>query len=233
MKISTRLLFLSALTFSVLLPAPLHAYYNPGPGRWLTRDPLGEPSFLGAQVRHDPRKFREFCLQSLGPAYTFVSNDPADQVDRSGLDVYRVTSSELCSTPLHRKIVGDDGAGGSYTIEFFGKPCWYSIGAGGYYLLSRGEVYYQHFRHSAAKEIEEKGYKEAERVETGNRYYYPGNLSVDSSLAAEAASMAPSSFGAYVFIFKDCGTFANSWMRRATQSVINARASWPGLPPSW
>ncbi len=211
-----------------------YRYYDPSMGRWSNTDPLGEQFFLGTQARRDPKDLKGLWLQSLGPVFNFVSNDPVGKIDRLGLDVYKVTSSELCSTPLHRKVVGDDGTNGCYTVEFFGKECPYSFGMAGYYLWAKGNVDYQHFpNESAAAHIDRMKYKEVEKIKTGNLYYYPGNLSVDSSLAREAAGMSPSNFGIYVFLLNDCGTFANSWMRRARQAEINAKASWPGLPPSW
>lgn len=143
-----------------------YRYYTSSVGRWLSRDPLTDASFLSTQVRLRPTQLRNLFRQSLSPEYVFVSNEPSGRIDGLGLDVYRVTSTSLCSTPLHRKIIGD----------------------------------------------------------------YPGNLSVDSALAAEAAQMGPGDFGPYIFLWNDCGTFANSWLRGTRRSVINARASWPGIP---
>lgn len=172
----------------------------------------------------------------LGPktsVFQQPANVPVDHIDRLGLDVYRVTSSSLLGVPLHRKIVGDDGTNGCYILEFFVDQSCCTIGASGHAVLGKGKLTYQHANHSAAEEIKLQGYRVAERIETSNVYHYPGNLSVDAGLAAEAARMGPSEFGPYIFIFNDCGTLANSWLRRATQSLINARGSWPGLPPSW
>ncbi len=54
-----------------------HRYYHPGLGRWLSRDPLGEPG-------------------GLNP-YGFVANDPVQHFDLLGL--MRVTRTGVCNSP--------------------------------------------------------------------------------------------------------------------------------------
>jgi RHS repeat-associated protein len=215
-----------------------YRYYSASTGRWLTWDPLGELAFGATQPRNDPKISEHSRRRSVLAGYVFASNTPVSHVDPTGLNVYKVTTSELCSTPLHRMIVGDDGKGGGYTLEFYGTKCWWSVGpprwlAGGhdYYFWGKGLVKYGTFSKPAWDEIREQGYSIVETVESTGVYYYPGAVSVDASLAAVASGMSPSSFGAYVLFFNDCGSFANQWMTRASQALKSALNSAPGVFP--
>jgi RHS repeat-associated protein len=63
-----------------LLPLTSQAFYNPGTGRWLSRDPLGvAPPTQTAMLRHE----QENLLR-------FANNNPIGQVDRVGLATLRV-----------------------------------------------------------------------------------------------------------------------------------------------
>lgn len=56
------------------------AFYNPSTGRWLSRDPLGEPAFEAA------RQVQAEMLLAVGPnKYLFVENDPLNNHDVNGL----------------------------------------------------------------------------------------------------------------------------------------------------
>jgi hypothetical protein len=74
------------------------AYYMPGQGRWLSRDPIGEPGFTVATTGQQPAAPAD--LDDEGPAiqpnrqatkpnelnlYGFVLNDPQNQIDALGL----------------------------------------------------------------------------------------------------------------------------------------------------
>ena len=207
-----------------------HRPYSPSTGRFLSRDPLGEASFLHGAIQRDRKHSPELCRESLGPGYVFVSNRPVDHIDPMGLNVYKVTSTKLCSTPLHRLIVGDDGNGGAYTLEVFGKKCWYSIGAMGYNLIARGNVSWGHAQQSAEDYINEQGYNIVATVETTGVYFYPAsNGSVDYHLAKDALNEDSGSFGIYVFLLSDCGSYANYWLSHAKEVLQQAEASCPGL----
>jgi RHS repeat-associated protein len=215
-----------------------YRYYNASAGRWTSRDPIGEQSFAATQLWKDPTRAEDSRRRSVLAAYVFASNAPVIHVDPTGLNVYKVTTSELCSTPLHRMIVGDDGRGGGYTLEFYGTKCWWSMGpprwlVGGhdYYVWGKGLVKYGTFSRSAWEEIREQGHNIVETVESTGVYYYPGVVSVDASLAGVASGLAPSSFGPYLLLFNDCGTFANEWMSRASQSLQSALEGAPGVFP--
>jgi RHS repeat-associated protein len=62
-------------------------YYNPSTGRWLSRDPIGEPGF-------DLFKKKKTKADTANPnLYSFVANDPVDKIDPIGLKIY------LCTVP--------------------------------------------------------------------------------------------------------------------------------------
>ncbi len=68
-----------------------HRYYNASTGRWLSRDPLGEPGFeLSRGGKVDP-------LGGGPNLYAFVGNNPIDQTDYLGLAVSSIDASvEAC-----------------------------------------------------------------------------------------------------------------------------------------
>ena len=205
-----------------------YRYYNPSTGRWLSRDPLAESSSLGQHRWGKEKAAHAKAGDFLKPEYLFVSNDPAGNVDPKGLNVYKVTTSKLCSTPLHREIIGDDGNGGAYVLEFFGKKCWYSVGAFGYFVVARGNVVSSTVRQPALEYIKEQGFKIVETIETSDVYFYPSsNGSVDSHLAKDAAKENPGDFGMYIFLWNDCGTYANHWLDHAREALQQADESAP------
>ena len=75
----------------VLLTAQIaSAYYCPSTGRWLSRDPIGEPGFQTSQMATvapsrwiNRDSIQEKCSKNV---YGFVLNNPADYVDVLGLD---------------------------------------------------------------------------------------------------------------------------------------------------
>ncbi len=65
-----------------------YRYYAPELGRWLTRDPLGEASFLSRYAEGKSlREKRNLFLDALKPAYVFSRNDPVDRYDLLGLRI--------------------------------------------------------------------------------------------------------------------------------------------------
>jgi RHS repeat-associated protein len=84
-----------------------YRFYNPSPGRWVNRDPIGEKG--GANL------------------YGFLRNSPIHAIDPRGLDYYVATSPAFCGIS-HRFMVGDDGYGNHYTVDFFPNvDHWYTI----------------------------------------------------------------------------------------------------------
>jgi len=61
-------------------------FYNPGFGRWMSRDPIGEWSVLKSLLeRTSPRKRRVLSWASYLPPYLFAYNRPIDHFDPDGL----------------------------------------------------------------------------------------------------------------------------------------------------
>ena len=63
-------------------------FYNPATGRWLNRDPVGEPGFLAVFQANQIR-------ESTAPLYLFVENEPIGMWDYLGLLVDTPTASFL------------------------------------------------------------------------------------------------------------------------------------------
>jgi hypothetical protein len=83
-------------------------FYNPQPGRWLSRDPIGEESFFNSHaeglVRFEQLRARE---ESLKPLYAFLLNDSVNHNDAHGLwgeslplPVYIALHCRRCFHPL-------------------------------------------------------------------------------------------------------------------------------------
>jgi RHS repeat-associated protein len=212
-------------------------FYDPSTGRFLNRDPLGDLSFLGTEMNRDKKHRRELYLASSKPAYLFVANDPCNSFDPLGLDVYKVTTSTLFWIPLHRQIIGDDGNGGCYILEFFGKKrCWYQgIGAGGYNFIAPGMLRVSHDSKTPAEDyIKRNEFSIVDTVETTGAYFYGAgttaqSASVDSMLAKDADTWVDDS--TYIFLFHDCGTLANNFLSHARAVLKASENSVPTGPP--
>lgn len=76
-----------ALLLGLLLARDGQAFYNPSTGRWLSRDPVGEPAFLQQiAIRVLPKSQVRVKLERHLPLYTFVRNDPVGRMDVLGLE---------------------------------------------------------------------------------------------------------------------------------------------------
>ena len=61
-------------------------FYNPHPGRWLSRDPIGEESFLSSDATEYIRLKRlRLRVENLKHSYLFVANNSANHSDAHGL----------------------------------------------------------------------------------------------------------------------------------------------------
>jgi RHS repeat-associated protein len=116
-----------------------YRYYNPSAGRWLSRDPLGDWSFLSSRARSKPFWEQISLLnESLLPSYAFVQNDGIDAFDLLGLDRWRIFAWREWD-PIHSYIVVQDwdacckNVVGYYRIEFGPRHWWAAI-------LGPGEV---------------------------------------------------------------------------------------------
>lgn len=74
------LLWSAALLLSV---DNARAFYNPTTGRWLSRDPIGELGFRASLMDLGEENASE-SNEDTTP-YTYVSNDPANSIDPTGL----------------------------------------------------------------------------------------------------------------------------------------------------
>ena len=69
-----------------------------------------------------------------------------------------------------------------------------------------------------------------QKLDTSYVLFYPGDQSVDSELANDARNMAELDPGIYILLFKDCGSYANDWMRHARHVLRQAEGTFPTYP---
>jgi len=70
-----------------------HAYYCPGQGRWLSRDPIGEEMFFATHSSMlEEDSINAMRMQAFGVLYQFVHNSPVNHVDLFGLACINVDS---------------------------------------------------------------------------------------------------------------------------------------------
>lgn len=220
-----------------------YRYYSASTGRWLSRDPLREISLLvsidsSKQKRPDSTRkklipdtsafatHKRRCVRTdpddTASLYAFVWNHPIGRVDVLGLDVYKVViyrkDDACCGCAHHRVIVGDNGNGGFYMLDVQnptgrcrgdGKIVYDGSGAGS----AENEVtrLTQNRLTSSSPDGEPGGYED-------------GHVSTSSGVDALLADLAAADNGKvwdYTFIWNDCGTFANQWLKdaRDIQSV--------------
>lgn len=97
---------IAAMLLSLLVGQRAQAFYSPSPGRWLSRDPLGEASFLMAYTQGmPPTQVQRLVHSGLLLPYSFAGNDPTDKIDGQGLVVVPavvvavVATYAACMTP--------------------------------------------------------------------------------------------------------------------------------------
>jgi hypothetical protein len=112
------------------------AYYNPQTGRWLSRDPMGEPGFEFLRAANAvPRVGQVASTASLPPSrwinrdpiaekrganrYAFVANNPISTIDLLGLDSPSTVSVGICEIV----VAYGHGIDGSPHHFDFGGPC--------------------------------------------------------------------------------------------------------------
>jgi len=75
------------------------AFYNPTAGRWLNRDPIGEPSHEVFFNKDGRRQRSRLAAGRAGPdLYGFVANSPITHADRDGREVFAYCP--VCLQPL-------------------------------------------------------------------------------------------------------------------------------------
>jgi len=77
------------------------AYYMPGQGRWMSRDPISDEAFL---VLHNANRSadaqKRLRRESLQPVYVLVGNASVMSVDRYGLEQVRVGTKFIANESL-------------------------------------------------------------------------------------------------------------------------------------
>jgi hypothetical protein len=121
-------------SFVVFATNQASAYYSPSTGRWLSRDPMGEPGFeLLRASSAVPKPGQLVNTASLPPSrifirdmaiqgkesnrYMFVANNPENSFDLLGLDIWVIRDKD--GLIRHRQAVGNN-ADGSYWSSDFG-----------------------------------------------------------------------------------------------------------------
>jgi RHS repeat-associated protein len=63
-----------------------YRYYDPNTGRWLSRDPMGDIVFFQQYTKDATfEEVYSLHMESLGPTYVFIGNNPANYIDSFGL----------------------------------------------------------------------------------------------------------------------------------------------------
>lgn len=82
-----------------ILATNAFAYYAPGQGRWLSRDPIGEPGHETLLNNGSKRPRSGRIAERAGPnLYGFVANNPVTYLDRDGREVF--SYCPVCLAPL-------------------------------------------------------------------------------------------------------------------------------------
>ena len=104
-----------------------YRYYNASTGRWLSRDPLGEESFL-RQYRADKDEVEQMQLlrETQKPSYNFVLNNTVNCIDKTGLDRWLIHNmhsavvvevwNECCTKVIGYKRIEFTPAGGWWVL---------------------------------------------------------------------------------------------------------------------
>lgn len=163
--------------------------------------------------------------------YLYANSNPINNKDPLGLNVYKVglPSGIAGSLVAHRMIVGDDGNGGSYTLDFYPGKVIFSVF--GVPIVGQGGVYYFHDPLTSATAYinsnATNGFYIMDTVKTDYAMFYPNGESVDSFLTSDASKLKLGDFGKYILLPHDCGTFCNWWLGHARDVVKQSEASVP------
>ena len=176
-------------------------YLNPNTGRFWTRD-----SYEG--IFSDPESLHK---------YLYAQDNPVDHIDPSGLDVFKVVSigGHDASSGLahHRLIIGDDGRGGSYTLEKGGN--------GGAAIRTAFITYTPHPKLTAGQVILQYTGSATKQNRNGSSGYIDDYVntanSVDVTLNRGAKALNGEGV-VYIYLWDDCGTFANQWLASAYEA---------------
>lgn len=107
------------ILFALLTVQIASAYYCPSTGRWLSRDPIGEPGFQALQTASSPSRIGNSVLQSSG---RWVSRDPIEE--KGGLNLYGFVVNSPVNTVDFLGLRIADPIPPGYTIENFYDIRW-------------------------------------------------------------------------------------------------------------
>jgi RHS repeat-associated protein len=106
-----------------------YRYYDPGTGRWLGRDPLGDEAFLilFTADKSEAVEFR-FRAEGLKAAYLFVNNNAVWFVDPTGLETVLIFKTEGSSRDRARGFIDPWGLAAQFAKQeaeqrYKGKFC--------------------------------------------------------------------------------------------------------------
>jgi len=145
----------------------------------------------------------------------FVGNNPLGGIDPKGLDVYKIVIpadlSSGGSSVDHREIVGDDGKGGVYVLNF-NQCSTCGIHILGASIVGKGEVTVSRASNISAENwIKENGGKAKKWVATPHD-------DVDK-IMSDYADAYTKTKPFYILGFNDCGSIANRFMEEAERAV--------------
>jgi RHS repeat-associated protein len=194
----------------------LYRYYDPNLQRWPNRDPIGEPGGLNL--------------------YDFTQNDPVNNRDALGLDVYKVQFHSQTPCLDHREIIGDDGLGNAYILSYGPRNGGGIYMVGTHTVCGAGQIDYALRKStSAASVVSNMSGKNGFKVDkivytTGHTMLNPnlltalysgGFIAIDQELGLEAKNWENPTQN-YIFLWHDCGTDANNWIKRAERYLTDS-----------
>lgn len=112
-----RMLMCGLLLVLLVCALPARAFYDPGLGRWINRDPLGESGYESL------RRPDSISMHGGAELYVFVQNNPVKAIDPMGLAIW------LCT----RKVSGFPFVGNHAYLwnDRNKKPCGMNASSGG------------------------------------------------------------------------------------------------------
>lgn len=205
----TRASSLHALSLAVLLCAILNAdaFYNPTIGRFASRDPLGDQAFFTAHAKgKTDKEKRQLLGESLTPPYRAFRNNAIAVFDALGLSVYVIEIPSSVPGIMHQMVIGDDGNGGRYVIDFGprGGCCNRITGPG---LIG--------FTHDPGQSAWD--YIVANGLHGGIVNAQATSSYVDAQLLQGAQDANMGAAPHYTLILNDCQNWANRWLWQAQQ----------------
>ena len=77
-----------------------HRWYGPSLARFLSRDPIGDHSFLLSHIKNRPKRESDYWKKrSLQPHYLYCANKPVNNIDFLGLDNFNGPNNDVSVFP--------------------------------------------------------------------------------------------------------------------------------------